>query len=220
MNNELLATILEALAKYKEDIDDINSSIELLTDETKANQDEVIKVRDFLTKQIEDIYIQTDKLINKAIASLEIPEADKVDYQRIETSIKAKINRLMDSKDKDISELRADLKDFVIANLSRFKPKDGKDGLDGKDGANGKDGVGIKGKDGDDGIGIKDITRDKDELVIELTSGDIKRFKLPKTTILKGGGGGLNLSGLSELTELLETDEMLVIRNEQHTKSR
>jgi len=44
MNNELIATILEALAKYKEDIDDINSSIELLTDETKANQDEIVNV--------------------------------------------------------------------------------------------------------------------------------------------------------------------------------
>jgi len=233
MNDEILATLIEAITVYKEKISDLEDTLDLLKDETKANQSEVVKTKDILEKQIEDMAIATNKLIEKAIKSIEIPEAEKVDYFRIETSIKAKINRLINEKDTDIAEVRADLKRYVIENLARFKPKDGKSAdndliirelkefidknkaeFRGKDGRDGKKGT--------DAVGIKDIEKDKDYLTIYLTDGTKKRFEIPKTTIYRGGGGsvssGLDVKGLTELTDLLESDEVMIIRNNEPFK--
>jgi len=203
MTDEILATLIEAIAVYKEKIADLEDTIDLIKDETKTNQDEVVNVKEALEKQIEDMAIATNKLIDKAIKSIKIPEAEKVDYYRIETSIKAKINRLLHEKDADIAEVRADLKRYVIENLARFKPRDGKDAdneliirelkdfiqtnksqFKGKDGRDGESGV--------DGVGIADIKKDKDYLTIYLTDGTKKRFEIPKTTIYRGNGQGIS----------------------------
>ena len=55
MNETILATLIEAIAKYKEDIDEINSILDLLPDEIKATQTELQKTKDTLNQRIEDI---------------------------------------------------------------------------------------------------------------------------------------------------------------------
>lgn len=203
--NELLATLTEALAIQKDKIDDINSTIELLTDETKANQDEIIKVKESLTKQIEDIYIQTDKLINKAISTItvEVPNIDKIvsdkfveftknqvqEKKDFVTELTKYINSIMpkdgkdglDGKDADTESIIQDIKLFILENKETFR---GERGLKGDDG--------LDGKDGRDGVGIEDIKRVKDELVIELTNDTKKKFKIPKDIIKYVGGGTSN----------------------------
>lgn len=206
--NELLATLTEALAIQKDKIDDINSTIELLTDETKANQDEIIKVKEALTKQIEDIYIQTDKLINKAISTLsvEVPNIDEIvngkfieftknqvqEKKDFVSELTKYINSIMpkdgkdgrdgkDGKDADIESIIQDIKLFILENKETFRGERGSKGDDGLDG-----------KDGKDGVGIEDIKRVKDELVIELTNDTKKKFKIPKDIIKYVGGGTSN----------------------------
>lgn len=225
---EIISTLTEAIVLQKERIDDIQSTIDLLSQETKLNQDEIIKVKETLSKQIEDTIIQTQKIIDKAISNIKI-ETPTVDYLRIETSIKAKINRLLESKDSDITELKTDLKDFVIANLARFKPKDGKDAdndliireLKAFINENKADFKGDKGKDaepgkpGADGVGIEDITTNNTQIIITLTNGVIKKFNLPKQIIRSLGGGGsnsdLDLNNIAETT-LEDGDYMLINR--------
>lgn len=88
--------------------------------------------------------------------------------------------------------------------------KDGRDGVDGKDGAPGRDGVngqdgqpgpqgprgekgekgepGPKGEDGKDGIGIDDVKAHGSDMLVKLTDGSERRFKL-------GRGGGTPFGG-------------------------
>jgi len=79
--------------------------------------------------------------------------------------------------------------------------KDGKDGIngrDGKDGKNGKDGkqgpIGKSGKDGKNGsdglagVGIADIIGFGHDLIIKMTDGSEKRFRLPSSSSSFGGG--------------------------------
>lgn len=198
MDNKVISTIIEALAIYKENIQELNELIELLKDETKNNQDEIVKTKEVLEKQIEDLTTSTSKMINDVISK--IPKEVTIDYGRLEASLKAKVNRYVREKDSDISELRADLKAFI----KTIMPKDGIDGIDADNEAilsdlkkhitNNGDFVGERGlsgsngKDGVDGIGIKDIYEEKDYLYIELTNKDIKKFKIPTKTITKSGG--------------------------------
>lgn len=227
MDNQIILTLTEAIVKHKEDIQELQSLLDMLQSETKATQDEVIKTKEVLEQRIDDLIISTQKMVDKVATSIK-PEA--VDYNRLEISIKAKINRYLTDKDADITELRADLKDFVISNLSKFKPKDGKDAdnekilselksyiLENKSdfrGAKGIQGESVKGDDGKDGVGIEDIYKDKNGyLVIELTNGEQKSFKLPSSKVVSGGGGGINFNGLTELTTVLDTDYLVLLRN-------
>jgi len=226
MNETILATLIEAVALQKEAIDDISSTLDLLTSETKTNQDEIVKTKDLLQKKIEDLIITTQKMIDKALSSIKIPDVEKVDYLRIETSIKAKISRLMEERDKDLSEFRSELKDYIIENLSKFKPKDGKNGKDADNQLiieeiksyilSNKEL--FKGEKGATGVGIEDITKNKDQIIITLTDGTIKKFSIPKTTVHSGGGGGVNFYSLEYLTLLLDSDDMLIIRDNQPFK--
>lgn len=234
MNDSILATLIEAIAVYKEKISDLDDTFDLLKGEVSTNQDEILKAKETLQKQIEDTIIITQKMIDKAISNIQVPEAQQVDYNRIEASIKAKINRFMAQKDSDIEGLRADLKEFVIANLARFKPEDGKDAdnnliikelqayilgnkseFKGARGENGSDG-----RNGSNGVGIEDITKSKDEIKITLTDGTVKKFSVPKTTIYAGGGGGggINLSTIKTIDAILDTDFIVLKRGEELVK--
>ena len=224
MNEELLSTLIEGIALQKEKIDDINDTLEILSNETKANQDTIIKTKEVLEKQIENIILSTQKMIDKVATSV---EAEKVDYMRVESSIKAKLNRYITQKDTDIAEVRADLKSFI----KTIMPKDGKDSDDkailidlkryvldnrgdfiGPSGPSGPSGP--MGNNGDDGVGIKSITTKDKKLFITLTDGTVKKFDMPSITISGGGGGGINYYALSNIQEpLLNDDEFMIFRN-------
>lgn len=93
---------------------------------------------------------------------------------------------------------------WLEINKESLRGADGKDGADGRHGLNGKDGAdgrngpdGKSGQDGKDGVGIADIyQQDATTIVVLLTDGSKKTFKLPQsiieggTTIIKRGGGG------------------------------
>jgi hypothetical protein len=195
--DELIATLSEALVAQKERIDDLQSTLDLLQDETLANQSEIVKVREQLQKQIEDTILTTQKMIDKTLKSITI-EPERVDYNRIFASVQARINRLNLEKTKDISEVKTDLTIYIRQQLSKYKPKDGTDGEDADSqliiqelkkyiSDNKQNFRGVKGV---DGVGIDNIQRIKDEIVITLTNGSIKKFKLPKDTNITYGGGG------------------------------
>ena len=67
---EIIGVITEAIVLQKEKIQDIQSVLDLLKDETNSNTDEIIKVKETLSKQIEDTIIQTQKIIDKAISNI------------------------------------------------------------------------------------------------------------------------------------------------------
>jgi hypothetical protein len=79
------------------------------------------------------------------------------------------------------------------------KPKDGRDGRPGTDGKPGRDG-----QDGAPGVGIDDIKAYGQDMLVALSDGTEKRFRLPGggSAAFGGGGGG----GASTLAALTDTD--------------
>ena len=198
MTDEILATLIEAIAVYKEKIADLEDTIDLIKEETKTNQDEVVKVKETLEKQIEDTVIATDKMLSQAM----YPESN-IDFVKAEIRryLQANITQTKQEIKKD--EILEDLKRFIRNNIFEFS------GLNGRDG-----------RDGADAVGIKDIKKDKDYLTIYLTDGSQRRFSIPKTTIHKGVSAtpsGINFNAVPQATKLLASDEMIILRgNKPH----
>jgi len=207
--DELLSTLYEALAKHKELIDG-------LTSELNQFEDAYSKDRELIQSQLDDIYVQIDRLVKEAVNRIPKPKDGRdavIDYNRIYQVLNAKINTLLTSKDKDINEIRADLKSYIIEQFATYKPKDGKDGVDG---IGIKGDAGSKGDKGDDGVGIEDIRLSKDTLVFELSNDTEKRVKLPsqKQTMIMGGGGGGGINfDLMQQTSPQFGDWMLIFRD-------
>lgn len=191
--DEILSTLVEGLVKANERLDD-------LTAEINGFEGEYAKDKELIQNQIDNVYGQIDRLIKEAVAKIpkakDGADAKPVDYMRIEASIKAKIQRIQDEKNADISELQSELTNFVIQSLTKYKPKDGADGANGSDGKDGRDGLngrdGQKGDKGDDGRGIKDISLKDQTLTFEMSDNTKESVTLPTPTtqIIKTGGRG------------------------------
>ena len=220
--DEILSTLVEGLVKANERLDD-------LTAEINGFEGEYAKDKELIQKQIDSVYSQIDRLIKEALAKMPKPkdgvDAKPVDYMRIEASIKAKIQRIQDEKSADISVLQSELTNFILQNLSKYKPKDGADGANGIDGKDGRDGLngrdGQKGDRGDDGRGIKDISLKDQTLTFQMSDNTKESVTLPTPTtqIIKTGGRGgttsatIDLSALPEIDELVSTDYVIVGRD-------
>jgi len=144
-----------------------------------------------------------------------------VDYDSIFEVVNEKIDKLYDEKNTDIQSIKSDVKEYLITQFSKYKPRDGIDGKNGKDGVNGADGR--NGKDGKSGVGIADIKRDGENLIITLTDGTTKKIQLPRFVI--GGGGtksggtaGLDPSTLTEVNAILKTDFLIIVKDGQAHK--
>ncbi len=126
MDEVLLPTIFEAIAN-------LNQQQKDLTDELNGFEDVYSKDKALITKQIEDITVQMDRLIKEAISALP----------------KAKDGA--DGKDGVDAEVDYEtLKEFIINAVDSLpKAKNGLDGERGQDGEIGKDG--LDGSDGQDG---------------------------------------------------------------------
>jgi hypothetical protein len=185
--DEIIITLIDAIAANSQIIKELENNLSLAIEEAKNNQEEITKLRDTFNKQIEDLTIYTQKLINKAIQSITIPTAEVIDYKAIKDMIIANTPKVINGVDginglngtngtngldgKDAIVDYEAIKDFI---KTIPKPKDGKNGLS------------IK---GEDGVGIEDITLKDEILTIELTNGVKKKFKLPKAKAQFVGGG-------------------------------
>lgn len=89
--------------------------------------------------------------------------------------------------------------------------RDGKDGRDGKPGPRGPAGAaGPQGPAGDPGVGIDDVTAFGQDMLIKMSDGREKRFRLPQgggTPFGGGGGGGsTTLAALTDTSVVGATD--------------
>lgn len=209
---EIARTLIQGLANQKRTLDDLSIELEAVKKELGDFEGEYSKEVKVINDRIDAINVQIDKTIKEAIAQL--PKQITPD------EINELISSQLISLDAKEDEFKTFITDYLVKAIAvvQSKVKDGIDGVDGKDGkdatpkqiadsveawinenidslkgADGKDGKSIQGqsgKDGSDGVGIANIERSKDDLLITLTDGSEKRFKLPRISV---GGGGISL---------------------------
>ncbi len=178
LDKELLEISLEALAKHKNKIEITNKSV-------KSLERLMSKTIDGLDENASKLDIQLSEL-NKNMKSSVKSEMSKIPIPK--DGIDGKSVKGIPGKDGKSIQGKAG-KDGIS-----IQGKPGKDGksIKGEPGKPGKDGIGKPGKDGEDGsdgVGIKEVRGNSNEITIELTNGQEKTIKLPKSKG-RGAGGG------------------------------
>lgn len=225
---EIMRTVVQGLSNQKRTLDDLNIELEAVKKELGDFEGEYSKEVRILNDRIDAINVQIDKTIKEAIAQL----PKQITPDEINELISSQLTSLETKEDEFKTFITDYLVKAIAVVQSKVKDgKDGVDGKDGKDttpkqiansveawinenidllkgedGKDGKDGKSIQGKsgkDGSDGVGIVNIERSKDDLLITLTDGSEKRFKLPRVSV---GGGGVS-EQVATSVRIISTDK-------------
>lgn len=150
MDNELLATLFESIVNLKERLDGT-------VDELNGFEDQYSSDKQLLQSQLDDIYIQIQRLVDEAVSNIPTPKDGKdFDREVANALITAQISKLVRQKDKDIATVKDEVRSYLEEQVSKIKPKEptaeqiresteawlddnielisGRDGKDGKDG--------------------------------------------------------------------------------------
>lgn len=205
---------LEALKQSKNEND-----IKFIRDELRLFAEEFFnsKNSEILNKIVEDIKAQIDVLDND---SNDIKTKLENDVNSLVSDLSSKFETFKKALAKQSNDYQLELDDKVTNAIALInaKLKTVKNGLDGKDGLNGRDGLqGLKGDNGlngNDGIGISNITYKSNTLIITLSNGSEKKFKL-NIPSYGGGGGGVSQDTVSQMiSDAIQTSSDVYTKSE------
>lgn len=215
LNDSLIEISMEALAKHKISIDELNKKYNRLDSTQEANSTEIASIDDKISQTLKEV----DLLIEEAIAEIDIPEPiipekgrDGIDFdEKIARTLLTKIfKEYVLDRDISIEDLKKDIKGYadtlapsqeILSDLVKSFVTSNSDMFKGKDGSPGTNAVTIVPKDGTDGIGIADITIKDEFLIISMSDGSEKRIPLPEGKGAKRLVGSPNSSRASFLSK-------------------
>ncbi len=160
MTEELLEIALEALAKHKITLEDIQSTAKTDKESNQETQKDIDKrIASISTDMLDTIQSEMDKI--------PVPK-DGIDGESIEGKPGKDGQSIVGPAGKDGKSVKGDKGARGLVG----KATTGKTGAKGKDGKNAVNGI--------DGVGITDIRSNASAITIELSNGKTKTVKLPK----------------------------------------
>ena len=228
-NEKAIKILGDSLAQHKKVIQDIQKSIS----ENKTLQSKEAKQ---LQADIKEQLTEVDSAMRSYIKAIRIPEDGKdakVDYEALHEFIMSKVVKIEPEKI-DYDKINSSIKKEV-SKLP--KPKNGKDAEKANDGVDGKDAKIDYTKVNQDimaqfpkraiiediqkqipkqekVVGIKEIKLEKDKLIIITTDGKKKSFSLSTKNYQLFGGGGVTFKpSLLPFVDPYRTDTMMIMRD-------
>jgi hypothetical protein len=221
--NEDKTLLKDRIEKLNKDYEDTIKSISLNSDDLKSFKASHDSQIDLLSKQLNETMFKSETLIKDEISKMDVKglfandvnsflnaipipkdgkNADEVDYKTIYEKIEKRINEIPIPKPESVNYEA--INQTIKKEVSKIPtPKDGMDGVD--------------------GVGIEKIEDKKDDIVIKLTNKKEFKIKKPKSDMIFAGGGSSNSGGFDvnsviEITEILNTDFILVMKDGKISK--